>query len=318
MKHPRMRRARWPLLVLGILMVLHTALWWTATEILTARFEAWRSTQLAEGWTVRSAARAHGGWPFAATLDLAQSQLIAPNGGIWRAERVRLMWQPAAPFWLTIETSGRQQVTLAPVSAEIVVALARLDWPLRPSAGPVSLTVSGAVFQNGATDHARATLTDDGTAVRLHLAMEGFWTRGIMLDRVTADGILTPRLTSGSPRTIAATWRDRGGVLTIERLTARAGTSALDATARLNLDAALQPAGGGTVRLVQPAGALRQLTETGVLTPSVATAAGAVIGLLTRPGPDAGSPEAELPWTVRDGVLAAGPVPVLRLPPLRW
>ncbi len=110
-----------------------------------------------------------------------------------------------------------------------------------------------------------------------------------------------------------AAWRDAGGRLTLDGLSLRWGKLDAGGHAVLGLDANLQPDGGGLVRLTGAGEAVDALVRSGTMTRNEGRVATTVLGLLSSPGPD-GVPQAELPVSLHDRVLAVGNSPVLRVP----
>jgi hypothetical protein len=140
------------------------------------------------------------------------------------------------------------------------------------------------------------------------------------VDRIGLDVALTRPFPAGGgdPARRAAAWRDGGGALEIRTLEARWGEAAASATATLTLDAALQPAGAGTLRLAGGEALLDAATTAGLLPPFNAAAARIAWRALGRAPPEGGPAWAELPLALRDRTLRLGPVSLGRLPPLEW
>lgn len=82
------------------------------------------------------------------------------------------------------------------------------------------------------------------------------------------------------------------------------------------LDDSLQPRVEGVLRLEGYAAALDAIGGAGLL-PGGALAARAVLELMARRQPD-GTETVEVPLRLQGGMVRAGQVPMLRLPPLNW
>lgn len=95
----------------------------------------------------------------------------------------------------------------------------------------------------------------------------------------------------------------------------RAEALAVDAAGTARLDDTLQPVLSLTAKVSGYRPALDKLVAAGVVTAPAATAAKAVLGLLS--GHDAQAP-ATVPVRLDGGVLAIAGFPLLRLPPLAW
>ena len=81
------------------------------------------------------------------------------------------------------------------------------------------------------------------------------------------------------------------------------------------LDRALQPTGRGSLRITGFKQAIDALIRAGIVTANNGRVASTLLSLVSRPGSD-GVPEAELPFSLQDGLLVSGAIPLLKLPPL--
>ena len=86
-------------------------------------------------------------------------------------------------------------------------------------------------------------------------------------------------------------------------------------TASFALDQSLQPVGNGTVHITGYAKAVDALARAGIITRNNAKVAATLLGLMSHQGSD-GVPQADLPFTVHDGLVMAGAIPLLKLPAL--
>jgi hypothetical protein len=322
----------------------HTAAWFWLCDRLEEGFATWAAVRGAEGWRLEHGPPRRGGWPLSASLVLPGFRLeggagLVPGGVDWRAEALTLRVSPPRLDRLALEAPGRHRLRLG--GAELPPFTAdRLDaaLPLRSDGnGPPSeanAAVRGLRF--GAVEVASAsvdfdarperrdsasTLRASAAGVALPPALPGTDRLGHVVDRIGLDLALTGTGTvppGGDPARRAAAWRNGGGTLEVRAADVRWGEVAASASATLALDAALQPAGAGTLRLAGGEALLEAAGGAGLLPPFTAAAAGIALRALSRPPPEGGPARAELPLVLRDRMLRLGPVALGRLPAMEW
>jgi hypothetical protein len=113
------------------------------------------------------------------------------------------------------------------------------------------------------------------------------------------------------------TWRDAGGTLEFTVTESRYGPLAMTANGTAALDAALQPTAAMTANVQGLFPAIDALREKGLIRSRDAGMAKVVLGVMARPGEN-GQPTISLPFTIQDGKLSAGPVPLMDVPPIQW
>lgn len=329
------------LLLLVLLVAGHALLWHLATRRLEAGLALWAEARRAQGWRIAHAAPQPGGWPFAATLRLADFQASGataslPGGLDWQAEALELRLALPEIGRLQVAALGRQRLRLG--GAEIPFAADRLTaiLPLTEGVPPDSATIEASQLRLGAgpggllVTRAQADLaTQEGAlagepALRLSARLEEVTLpEGAPLGRALQEAQLQARLNGPVPPTAplhrrAASWRDAGGTLEVTSLSLRWGPVAASAAATLALDADLQPMGAGTLRLAGADAAIDPLARAGLVPAGSAGLLRGLLPLFARPDPQGGPPILELPLTLEDRRLAAARMPILRLPPLSW
>ncbi len=259
----------------------------------------------------------------------------APGWLDWTVPRLELRLSPLHPLTLLLLPHGPQRLRLALLPALAVeVEDARIALPLRLVPGPApdaaitaaalrfglpggpqaatgALSLSLSLHPGAGRDDAAATVRLDAADVTLPGLPAPLRTLSLA---GAVEGPLAPRPT---PAATAAAWRDGGGRVLVQHLEARWGDLAATGTATLTLDAALQPAAAATLRLAGYDTALDALAASGAIGPGTARVAHAVLGLMAQPDAD-GTRTVELPVTLRDGVVAAGQIPLLRTPAVAW
>ena len=334
------------LAVLAVLAGADTLLWRRGTQQLAAGFAAWAEAARADGWTVDGGPPSAAGWPFAAELEVPR---LALTGGLadglpvplaWRSDRLRLHVDLLHARRLLLLPEGRQRLRLG-AGAEIPLAADRLQVavPLDAGATPGVADLAGTNLRIGMPG-SEATLT-----VAL-LAGHGEWRKGASpagstFDfALTAEEIAVPMRPSALGSRVAAfsaqgtlkgplppqpdlaaraaAWRDAGGTLELRSLALGWGPLGLMGNATLGLDGQLQPTGSATLQVRGQNEALEALAAAHVIRPTAARAAAAVLGLLARPPEGGGTPDVEVPLTLRDRTLSFGLMPLAKVPELLW
>jgi hypothetical protein len=337
----RLRRALWGVaLLLALGAAAHGLAWRWATGALAVGFSDWATQRRAEGWDVSHAPPSRAGWPLAARLAVPDLVISAPARGgqvgfAHSAARVVLELAPVRPDHLAILLEGPQllalgdmrvpfaaerfaiTVPLAPGPAAAEASVARLQ-ALLPE-GPMTLHSAEARLQPARVDAdptaalvlaiERIVLPPSPAAAALGAAIESLAAEALML------GALPPR---GPPALAAAAWRDAGGSLDLRRVSLRWGPLAAEARMSLGLDAVLQPAGTGTLRVSGAAEAAEALARAGLIAPGAARTAQGMAALLARVPPEGGPPRIEVPVALAQGTLSLARLPLFRVTPIAW
>ena len=315
---------------LAVLLAAGAVVWWTVTNRLIAEAAAWRAARLADGYVVASGAPRRSGWPLRAVVTLPDVVVATDSPGLpvaltLRADAVRLVYAPWRPDVLALMLDGALSVQ-AGAAPPLALTARRLDveTTLPGSADAGAVTVSAADLRLGLAAGAaeagsiRLRLRDAEAELELsRLTLPGhslpFGEAVSWLELHASSTVPIPALRE--PRAALAAWRDAGGVLRLDGVSLRWGKLDIVGNATLGLDAALQPEGKGLVRLTGFAEAIGMLVQSGALTRNDGRVATTLLALVSGPASDA-PPQAELPVTLRDRVLSAGAVPLLRLPVL--
>lgn len=319
------------LLALPAAVAADSALWLWATARLRDGYREWAQATQSAGWSVEAGTPRQAGWPFAAELVLPGLTIMGdavPGGVAWTAPQVRLRVDPRRPRILLVLPEGEQRVRLATLpEASITAGALTLLVPL---SGTGTAVLSGRAVRAeaaGLTVEAvalEARPLPSGVQVSLSeitLPSKYTWPLGATVEAASADLVVagppTPVLPGKSVAEQAAAWRDEGGRVDLPRFGLRWGSLVATGSGSGTLDGALQPAAEATVQMQGWQGALDQLAQGGAVTPGAALAARAVLGLFARASD--GVPGAVVvPVSVSAGLLSAGGVPLLRVPPVAW
>jgi hypothetical protein len=309
------------LLATAVLAAAHTAAWMWATGQLRTELDAWVAERQAEGWTVRHGATSRGGWPLAASLVVEQPDVTAPPGVSWTGERVVLRVALLRPDLLSVSPQGGQTVRLGASDLMRVQAGALSVDVSLASTGPATLLAralrveaAGLAFTAGlltgeiAASGADAAFTLAAEAVTL--PADRRWALGERVSSASVEGRVIGIADAAGPRA----WRDAGGAVELRRFAIGWGPLGASGSARGDLDAALQPEGDATVRLVGADAALDAAAADGAVTAQAAAAGKAVLGLLAA-AQDSGG-RVQVPVSLRAGTLSAAGVPLARVPAL--
>jgi hypothetical protein len=336
-------------LVLTILAAGHGLVWrWMGSQ-LQAGFDDWAAVRRAQGWRITYGVPVRGGWPLAATLALPQFRLeggaaTLPGGLDWQAEA--LLLQVALPRLdrLVVEAPGRTRLRLGPLEIPFAVDQLRATLPLERNVLPREANVAAERLRLGTlagtveirsadlTIATRLTATEGEPAVELGIAATevdlpaglvagtpALAALGRKIASLSLDLALTGPVPPGrGPAAKAEAWRDGGGTLELRGLDLAWGPATANATATLTLDEALQPMGAGSLRLTGAPAVVDAAAAGGLLTPRAAMAARGMARLLSKPPPEGGPPQLEVPLTLEDRTLTLARFPVGRLPLWGW
>ena len=311
--------------VLALLLALDSAAWFWATRRMLAMTAEWEAARAADGVSVQSQPAVATGWPFAAEV-LLPNVAVATDGGLlaWQAETVLLRLSPFHPQALAVVVGGKQSLRagglLVGVTANALQAAVPLD-------GSGSATGEGrsVVAATGA-----ATLGIGLLAVRfdqggLGLAASRLAISGIDLpfggaiERFAAHLHLTAAIPPlRDPARAAAAWSAGGGAVVVDGATLRWGTMDAEGHGTAGLDPALQPVAAATLRLAGYAEAIEALARAGTISRNAGRVAGTVLGLMAATPAEGGPATVEAPFSLRDGRLSMGAIPLARVPALVW
>lgn len=341
------RRAAWVAALLAALLAgAQTAYWFWATGLVETGLHNWAAQQRALGWTVRAGERAWSGWPFRAAVRVGDVRLAGRLPGeaeevAWQAEGVALrvdLWRPGV---LHVLAEGAQRVRFG-AGPEIPFGAGqlRVGFPLQAGPAPwVDVDIAALRADVSLADRNGTVRTESLSLANLSARGEMTASGLVMSARVATIGVpdwvapgLGPRIdtarfqaTMSGPlplpsalRQAAAAWRDGGGKLEVRESQLRWGKLNVSGSFSLVLDAQLQPAGAGRLRISGHAEALDAMAAAGAMPARNAATAKGMLGLVARPtGPD-GAPEIELPLTLQRRTLSIRQFQLVQFPALAW
>ena len=323
-------------------IVADAVAWRVATSRLRTEFTNLVSDMRASGWAVRYRELETGGWPFAAALLVGDVHIeggdaALPGGLDWSTGWLRLSVGLSNPWRLAISPHGEETLRISHLPA-VTFWSDRLQasFPLgggRPiHAGMLADGLSGglqnsrrkqdvrigkmAVQGQAQESHGGVDAAVDFSASSVELPDIGRWPLGDIVKHLSATAtMISPPVRGATSREQAQSWHDGLGFVRVHALNVRWGPLTLTGDAQVGLDARLQPAGSGALRVTGYAAALDALASAGVIGPGLAVTYKALLDLMSPAG---GSTPLKLPLTLRDSTLSVGQIPLAKLGDVQW
>lgn len=326
-----------------ILVASLYALYWNLMG--TAAVEqigTWAAQRRAEGYQISYDKIAISGFPGKLILDIDRPYVESPAGGwMWRSAAVTAALSPFGIGSISVTAKSGQDFRLPPHFGGVTGTLspkqasAEIDFDLRGAPEYLSLTLEKARIEGTAAPVQIGRLSVSAQWIETPKA--GQPTIALTLDGKEIDlppslGLpLGPRLAeiglkAGVLGTISgdtlfpalSAWREAGGTLAVETLTLRWEPLSLVANGTVALDEQLQPIAALTARIQGFFETVDGLTRAGLVRPRDASMTKVVLGMMAKAPPGGGRPAINLPLTIQDRILFAGPVQLVRVGDVRW
>lgn len=323
-------RTRRLLLGAGLVIVLaDLSAWYVATRHLRQGFAGFRARAEQAGWQITPATPATPFSPFAASLLLRHARITQPGGAGFSADRLRVALSVFHPRQLRLRAGGALGFTLpgrAAFAFQADALTASIDDAATPKSGRARLrahavrlpTTAGAVTI--ATGH--ADLNWGASRLELALTLDGVDLGAPVgsgpddaQGRLSLGLSASPAWPAGPAAAAARAWRTQNGQVTLGFAKWDWGPVHATANGTLGLDPDLQPGMRLALHVPDAAGLLTSLAQTGVVSPSQALAATALLSLLGRGDANGGT---TLPVRLKSGTLTLARIPVARIPALHW
>jgi len=326
----------------GLIAAGLTAYWFHAAGEVRKGIQTVAAQYRAAGWIVELDSVALGGFPLAVTVRLDGVELRSPAGLSWHGEAVALTLPLLHPRDVTVDMAGQHILAGFGWSGILTAGTARAELRLgsRGDLAGLAVTASALVLEQPATEPltlAGLCLAFDRLdspapgplmpSAGLTLALRGLGLphdAGLPLarsplarsiDGVQVEARVMGAIAAGPPLPALAAWRDGGGTIALDRIALDWQPLALEADGTLALDAALQPQLTARARIRGAGELVVRLVQAGLVEPDMAAAVQVMLAIWTRPDSQ-GRPTLPVPLTLRDGILSAGTIRVMRLPPL--
>ena len=291
---------------------------------------AWQREQTAAGYTVTAGPPVRSGWPLRAMLIIPGVAVAtgAPESAgrvAWQGGEARLVYVPWHPTQVNVVLDGAQTVQFGS-APPLAISVESLDVvvPLDQSGQADGIV---ATARHAAFPLPGGPLGIDALWIRLgasdvHLSLSAVAIPGRPLPLGPTIGSIdlhahstVPLPTLRDPAAAAAAWRDSGGQMVVGDIAVGWGPLDVRGSATLGLDSALQPTGNGSVRVTGFTEAIEALARAGTISRNDGRVASTLLGLMSHTGSD-GVAQADLPFSLRNGLLSAGAIPLAKLPPL--
>ena len=287
-----------------------------------------------------------GGFPFALNMvidapSIATSESSMPWG--WEGERITASMRPWRPGRVTIDSPGEHAILITqnglvrPFHGQAERLSATLTfnggWPTEAEVDIAGLVVRGS--QKGETwrvgraeidAHAPPANDDepDKPVVEVRLRIGGFGVParinlplGPAIERLEISADLIRPILGGPLENALTGWRDDGGTINVQRLSGAYGPLTMTADGTMALDGDLQPIGAFTARVEGFFETIDALRERGIIQARDAITAKMVLGVMSRRS-GSGRSGLNLPLTIQERRLFAGPVPLAEIPEIFW
>ncbi|CUW37811.1 conserved exported protein of unknown function [Magnetospirillum sp. XM-1] len=316
----------------------YTAYWFHVAGQLRKGIEEFAALRRADGWRLDFAPPAAFGFPGRIGLDLGSVTLATPAGLEWRSDRVRLIVPGLDPLSPSLELGSSHHLSLSDAWRGIVTASGasvrlRVDGdgdlhafsfeagrPVleQPGMAPLAaerLAISYEWLNPPDPGHEKpsARFTLEGRAIDMPLPAELPFHR--RLETVQVEGRIMGTIPEEPPLSALSAWSNAGGNVELDKLAVEWGALSIEGDGTFAFDPALQPLIATTARIRGWNEIIKRLTEAKLMEPGMASGAEMLLAILARPDPQ-GRPTLTLALTLQDGVLSAGQVKLLSLPPL--
>ncbi len=336
----------WGAVAFALSGLAYGALWLLAANHFRAATMTWIEQRRAEGYQISHSRPETGGFPAAVRITLADPTITGRQTDAswsWSGDAAVVEISPLDPGQVTVRLAGKQRLQLATAgrslsyegsASELTIDAAPGGWlpvavvtvrdlVLRPVEGGDAVA---AARIDVATRGDPGAPADDQT-VTYELTLEA---ADIELPRALGlplgDNLTRAALTAKLIGTLGAgpwpealdRWRDAGGTLEVTRLELLYGPLTLTADGTLALDKAEQPIGAFNARIVGASRTVDALRQRGLIEDRNAVAAKVMLGLMARKPVDGKEPFVDIPLTLQDRTLNAGPIALAVIPEVRW
>jgi hypothetical protein len=326
----------------AVVAVVYSVSWLGTAFFLKHQAAAWIALQQTNGLTIQSEPLDIGGFP--GRIHVAARAVSATSSGwAWRADKVRLKAWPLGLWRFTIDVSGRQSLmdeVPAWLTADTMEMALRLD--LNGRLREAVLTAAGvnagllegqslSRLQSGtvALDLLKpeAPTADSPTLpVTSRIAVD---LKGLALplplpspldqpiERAAATVEITGPVMDGPLPQVLEAWRSGGGTVEVREAVLSWPPLHMSGNGTVALDNTLQPEGAFSLKFQGGVETLDAFAAGGVMARDEAEIAKMGLTLLSRRSVD-GAPEINVPLTLQDRRLSAGPVTLMTLPEIAW
>lgn len=331
-------RARTALIAVCIALLAaigYTGSWFYAAAEIRSAVDAWIEARRAEGYAVDHRGLTVDGFPSRITAELAAPAIGRPDDArawAWQGDRLAAQAWPWAMNRLQVTLPAEQRFAYrrAPGGERIVTATtAQGDVVLEFAGGAVermTAVVTGLTLttSEGETRVARIELrgrrADDRLDVSIAIDDVGLPPEldgglGREIAHVAVDAAITGPLPPALDAEGLAAWSEAGGTVELSGLSLRWGDLVVEGNGTLALDDEMRPLASLVAEITGHAAVLKALADAGTIKPRDAATATTIFNLLAKPGPN-GVRVLKVPLSAQNGMLFAGPLSLMKLPPI--
>ena len=335
----RLVRGRTALIAVAIMIVVSGmyGAWWSivAAETETA-IENWIDQRRSEGWKIDFDQLSTDGFPFAVHIRVTKPHVTAGSWQ-WRGDDLNITGTPWSLGAVKFDLSGSHR-------GQMVVDENLETFTLQADALDGTATLKNGYLQGlqskGEGLHLRLEGRDQdfslaeleaegeqqdpvtlnwGLRIRsLQLPKSLHVPLGPRLQHLDAKGQLAGRLSGDTLKGILSNWRDGGGRLNVTMLDMNYMPLRVAGDGTFALDSALQPVGVFFSRARGVMKTVDTLVDSGLIKSMESLATKLVLAALSKTPEGGGERYLELPLTLENRTLSAGPFKLLRFRPIRW
>lgn len=347
------RRLFVPVALIALFAAAYGGWWLYAAASFEDAILRWAEARRAEGRRVAVEGLAMGGFPLwiTAVADRVELGDEQPAPWHWAGPRTEASARPWSFRRIVVSAPGAHRIeTPGPDGARAVTPVEARD-----ARGEIALDEAGRIVQLDILLRAVTARAPDGSlwsaeraavaavpvaadaapsaadprareSLRLALVLENVDLPsdlkaglGRRIHQAEASLAVRGEIPAARPRQALEAWRAAGGTLEVTKLRLVWGEFQLEGTGTLALDDELQPAGALTARLWGVGHAIDALVAQGEMRPRDGATAKTVLRTLAKRNDQPGiPPEIEVPVTVQERRVRAGPALIATLPRLAW
>ncbi len=337
-------RHRKKLIALGVLLVLCAVLvggyWVWASRGLDAELARWTEKRRAEGFTIEYVEPEIGGFPLALDTVIADPVVARPVGWRWDGQALRGETPLWAPNRLRLTFTGLHRLShpesgpsaTVEAQAEAATADARVQVDGEPEsfqADLAGLSVSNEVSGTlqvaaltaaygppglGYDGKPKIPLSADLVEVTLPERLERPFGRQVAQSSLLAE-LNRPPPWKWTPEALED-WRKAGGKMEVERFAIVWGPIELAATGTVTVDRQLRPLGAFDAKVIGLSESLDALAAAGAIPQDQVFALQLLLLALSSETDAQGRKVLEVPFSLQQGRLFLGPIPLAELDPV--
>lgn len=343
-------RPRWLFILVAVAFAGYSAFWMWGARRLEEQLKTWMAAQKSKGLEVESQNIAIAGFPFFFQIKIDNPYIAQPghpHHWSFSTDRLVVLIRPWSFHKGAMTSEGIHRLRWVegsePYSISAEQPLWRLSFRLDDQWQPSQIdsdydrpVIKGPWFQgqaikvNKAEFHwrvappvAETKAPDTAPTSEFQVVLEEITlpqATNLLGDKIWRFATLAS--INGAPPAGFSTeqlaeWRDRGGNFEIRPSSLiEWGPIKAEVNGNLTLDQSFRPLGAGHAKIIGFEALFDLMVEQGKMQKFEAGLATAALGILAKKQPD-GKAQLEAPLTAQDGQLSLGPVPIIRLGPVR-